>query len=43
MAPLYPGLAQMNLKVPALASGIYPVIVTIGGRASNPAQVVIGP
>jgi uncharacterized protein (TIGR03437 family) len=41
LAPLYPGLAQMNLRVPALASGIYPLVVTIGGRASNAAQLAI--
>jgi uncharacterized protein (TIGR03437 family) len=41
LAPLYPGVAQMNLKVPALGSGVYPLIVTIGGNASNTAQLVI--
>jgi uncharacterized protein (TIGR03437 family) len=41
LAPLFPGLAQMNLKVPALASGVYPLTVTIGGKASNAAQLVI--
>jgi uncharacterized protein (TIGR03437 family) len=41
LAPLYPGVAQINLKVPALASGVYPLIVSIGGRASNAAQLAI--
>lgn len=41
LAPLYPGVAQMNLKVPSLASGVYPLIVTIAGKASNAAQLVI--
>jgi uncharacterized protein (TIGR03437 family) len=41
LAPLYPGVAQMNLKVPALASGVYPLIVTVDGKASNAAQLVI--
>ena len=41
LAPLYPGVAQMNLKVPALASGVYPLILTIGGKAGNTAQLVI--
>jgi uncharacterized protein (TIGR03437 family) len=41
LAPLYPGVAQMNLKVPALATGVYPLIVIIGGRASNTAQLAI--
>jgi uncharacterized protein (TIGR03437 family) len=41
LAPLYPGVAQINLIVPALASGTYPLIVSIGGRASNAAQLAI--
>ncbi len=41
LAPLFPGVAQMNLKVPSLASGVYPLIVTIAGKASNAAQLVI--
>ncbi len=41
LAPLYPGVAQINLKVPALASGVYSLIVTVGGRASNTAQLAI--
>ncbi len=41
LAPLYPGVAQMNLKVPALGSGVYPLMVTIGGNTSNTAQLVI--
>jgi uncharacterized protein (TIGR03437 family) len=41
LAPLYPGLAQINLKVPALSAGSYPLIVTIGGKASNAALLAI--
>lgn len=41
LAPLYPGLAQINLKVPALASGTYPLTIMIAGRASNAAQLAI--
>jgi uncharacterized protein (TIGR03437 family) len=41
LAPLYPGLAQMNLQVPSLASGIYPLTIVIGGVGSNSAQLVI--
>jgi len=41
LAPGYAGVAQINLKVPALASGVYPLIVTAGGRASNAAQLAI--
>src|SRR5439155_26097976 len=41
LAPLFPGLAQMNLQVPPLASGTYPVVVKIGGVASNTAQLTV--
>lgn len=41
LAPLYAGVAQMNVKVPALTSGVYLLIVRIGGIASNTAQLAI--
>lgn len=41
LAPLYPGLGQMNVKIPALGSGVYPLIITIGGQASNSAEISI--
>ncbi len=41
LAPLYPGTAQVNLRVPPLASGTYPLIATIGGTASNTVHLVI--
>ena len=41
LAPLYPGVAQINLTVPALASGVYPVTITVGGKISNTAQLAI--
>ncbi len=41
LAPLYPGLAQMNVKIPALGSGLYSLIITMGGQASNAAQIAI--
>lgn len=41
LAPLYAGLAQMNLKIPPLASGVYSLVINIGGTASNAAQLVI--
>ncbi len=41
LAPKYPGLAQMNLKVPQLSSGTYPVVVKVGGTASNSAQLTV--
>ena len=41
LAPQFPGVAQINVKAPGLPSGVYPLIVTIGGRASNAAQLAI--
>lgn len=41
LAPGFAGLAQINLKVPALADGIYPVTITIGGQTSNSAIISI--
>jgi uncharacterized protein (TIGR03437 family) len=41
LAPNYAGLAQINLQVPPLASGLYPLIVKIAGRASNAAQLAV--
>ena len=41
LAPNYPGVAQINLRVPELAGGVYPVIVKIGGRASNAARLAV--
>ena len=41
LAPLYPGLAQINLQIPPLASGTYPVVVKIGGVASNAPRLTV--
>lgn len=41
LAPLYAGVAQMNLKIPALTTGVYTLVINIGGAASNAAQLVI--
>ena len=43
LAPGYAGLAQMNLRVPPLPAGTYPVIVKMGGVASNAARLSIKP
>jgi uncharacterized protein (TIGR03437 family) len=41
LAPNFPGVAQINLKIPQLSSGVYPVLVTIGGVVSNAVQLTV--
>jgi len=41
LAPYAAGLARIDLQVPALATGTYPITVTIGGAASNTAHISI--
>ena len=41
LAPNYPGVAQINLNIPAITPGVYPVVVTIAGVASNAVQMAI--
>jgi uncharacterized protein (TIGR03437 family) len=41
LAPGFVGLGQVNLLVPDLPAGDQPVIVTIGGVASEPATVTV--
>jgi uncharacterized protein (TIGR03437 family) len=41
LAPLYPGTAQVNLKVPAGASGSSALVISIDGHTSNIVQLVI--
>jgi uncharacterized protein (TIGR03437 family) len=41
LVPDMVGLAQANVRVPALAAGEYPVQVTVGGVASNTAMVTV--
>jgi uncharacterized protein (TIGR03437 family) len=43
LAPGFVGLAQVNLIVPDLPAGDYPVIVTIGDAPSNPGIVSVAP
>jgi len=42
LSPGFIGLAQANLVVPDLPPGDYPVVITIGGSASNAAIITIG-
>jgi len=41
LTPGFIGLMQMNLKMPGLAPGSYPLVVTINGEKSNAAMVTI--
>jgi uncharacterized protein (TIGR03437 family) len=41
LAPGYVGLMQLNLRVPQLAPGDHPVVVTIGGASSNSALLPV--
>ena len=42
LAPGFVGLYQVNFKLPSLAAGSYPMVLTIGGVSSNAASVVVG-
>lgn len=41
LAPRLAGVFQANLTVPNLPAGAYPVVITIGGAASNSATIAI--
>ena len=41
LAPNYAGLGQLNVEIPALPGGTYPVVVTIAGAAGNSALISI--
>jgi uncharacterized protein (TIGR03437 family) len=41
MTPGFVGLAQANLLVPPLPAGAYPLVITVGGEASNAAAISI--
>jgi uncharacterized protein (TIGR03437 family) len=41
LAPQFAGLAQANIQVPALATGDYPLVITIGGYVSVSAVVSV--
>jgi uncharacterized protein (TIGR03437 family) len=41
LAPLYPGTAQVNLKIPVGASGTSALVISIDGHTSNTVQLVI--
>lgn len=41
LTPGYTGLAQANILVPALATGDYPLVITVGGYVSASAEVSV--
>jgi len=41
MSPQYAGVAQVNVKVPGLGTGEYPLVVAIAGKASNSAKLSV--
>jgi uncharacterized protein (TIGR03437 family) len=41
LTPSFVGLLQVNLKVPELGAGDHPLVITIGGVASNSALVAV--
>jgi uncharacterized protein (TIGR03437 family) len=41
LTPGFIGLAQMNIVVPTLAPGVYPLVVTIDGQSSNSATIAV--
>ena len=41
LTPGFIGLAQMNIVVPTLAPGVYPLVVTIDGQSSNAATIAV--
>jgi uncharacterized protein (TIGR03437 family) len=40
-APNFVGLIQVNLTVPALPTGSFPLVITVNGKATNPALVYV--
>jgi uncharacterized protein (TIGR03437 family) len=41
LAPGWVGLGQINMKIPALGSGTFPVVITIGSSVSNPGNLSV--
>ncbi|MDQ2900568.1 MAG: hypothetical protein M3Y07_12335, partial [Acidobacteriota bacterium] len=42
LAPGFVGLLQVNLRVPDMPAGDFPLVITIGGAASNAAVITVG-
>lgn len=41
LTPQFIGLTQVNLKLPSLAPGTYPLVISAGGQQSNPAMITV--
>jgi uncharacterized protein (TIGR03437 family) len=41
LTPQYIGLTQVNFKVPRLAAGTYPLVISVNGEASNQAMITV--
>jgi uncharacterized protein (TIGR03437 family) len=41
LTPQYTGLTQVNFKVPRLAAGTYPLVISVNGEASNQAMITV--
>jgi uncharacterized protein (TIGR03437 family) len=41
LAPGYVGLLQLNVQIPNVAPGDHPLVVTIGGVASNSTLITV--
>jgi len=41
LTPNFVGLMQVNMKVPPMPAGTYPLVVTVGGEKSNPAFITV--
>jgi uncharacterized protein (TIGR03437 family) len=43
MTPGLVGLSQANLRIPSLADGEYPLVITVGATSSKPALIAVRP
>jgi uncharacterized protein (TIGR03437 family) len=42
LTPTFVSLAQANVKIPDMAEGSYPLVITVDGEASNALQISVG-
>ena len=41
LTPGFIGLSQVNLKIPSLPAGTYPLVVSVDGQPSNAAMITV--